>query len=137
MTSLSGGCLCGAVRYEARASLAVVACHCTHCRRQSGSAFSVNVVLPQSELRLTGSLQVYHDKGESGAAVERNFCPTCGSPIFSAIGAAPGIVALKAGTLDDPDQVSPTVQVYCDSAVAWAGLETAAAKLPRAAPAGG
>jgi len=137
MTTLSGGCLCGAVRYTAKTSMEVIACHCTHCRRQSGSAFSVNVLVAEAELALTGVLHAFRDRGDSGAAVDRNFCPTCGSPIYSALAAMPGVLALKAGTLDEPNRVSPAAQIYCDSAVDWAGLEGASARFPRNPPTGG
>jgi hypothetical protein len=46
----------------------------------------------------------------------------------------PGILAFKAGTLDDPDQVHPVAQVYCDSAVAWSSLDGVTAQFPRGAP---
>lgn len=135
MTSLTGGCLCGQVRYSLAKPMLTLACHCTNCRKQSGAAFSMNVVVQEAETQVRGRLQTFFDRGESGNAVGRNFCPDCGSPIFSAVAAMPGILAFKAGTLDEPDRVEPAVQVYCDSAVAWASLDHVAARFDRAPPA--
>ncbi|MDT7838563.1 GFA family protein [Aquabacterium sp. OR-4] len=120
-TKIVGGCLCGAVRYQADAQPMVVAlCHCTHCQRQSGSAFSVNVGVPKGSLRFTaGATAVYQDMGSSGQPVYRHFCGRCGSPIFSDVVARPGMDWLKAGTLDDRSWVQPTLSLWCDSAQPW------------------
>lgn len=134
MSNLTGGCLCGAVRYSLTKPILTLACHCTNCRRQSGTAYSMNVIVQQADVQIQGRLQTYADRGDSGLAVSRNFCPTCGSPIFSGLEARPGIIAIKAGTLDEPDQVKPVAQVYCDSAVVWSSLDGVDAQFPRAAP---
>ena len=61
---MKGGCLCGRVRYEiAGDPLAVVTCHCTHCQKQSGAAFSLVVAIPREALQLTGALTTYEDQG--------------------------------------------------------------------------
>lgn len=133
-SGLTGQCLCGQVAYTLPEPMLTVACHCTHCRRQSGTAFSVNVIVAESAVELSGRLQVYADQGESGQEVKRNFCPDCGSPIFSAIAAMPGILAFKAGTLDQPDLVQPVAQLYCDSALPWSSLTAITTRFPRAAP---
>ncbi len=73
MPKVSGGCLCGEVRYESNAEpLGTAICHCTHCQKVSGSAFSVNVVVPAPSLKWEGqSLASYADKGESGKPLSR------------------------------------------------------------------
>ena len=103
--TLSGGCNCGAVRYAlAGAPLAVIACHCTSCRRQSGAAFSVNLIVRADAMSVEGELASYMDPDtESGAPIQRQFCAACGSPIRSVPTAAPKMIALKAGSLDAPE----------------------------------
>lgn len=116
----TGGCLCGRVRYELHGpALATAICHCRNCQKQSGAAFSVNLVAREDQVSISGTLASYEDKGESGFPVYRRFCARCGSPILSALGSSPGILAVKAGTLDDPGFVSPSLQVWCDSRQPW------------------
>lgn len=121
MAKISGSCLCGAVKYTSAAEPAVVAvCHCTHCQKQSGGAFSVNVGVPKGRLQFTsGKTTVFQDQGSSGMPVYRHFCGACGSPIFSDVVASPQLDWLKAGTLDDTSWVNPAVNVWCESAQPW------------------
>jgi hypothetical protein len=64
----------------------------------------------------SGTTAIFADTGESGKRVMRHFCPNCGSPIVSLAEAFPGLTLIKAGTLDKPDQIKPTVEAYCESA---------------------
>lgn len=112
-----GGCLCGAVRYAFEGAPVLVAlCHCRHCQRQSGSAFSIVAAVPAESFTLTGETRTFVDRGASGRPVQRVFCPNCGSPLISLIEPLPDMVLIKAGTLDDPSALAPTVEVFCDSA---------------------
>ena len=80
----TGGCLCGNVRYTVpSAPLATVICHCRHCQRQAGSAFSVVAVFARSEVRIEGALSTFEDRGTSGQKVYRQFCANCGSPVLT------------------------------------------------------
>jgi len=120
MTQRTGGCLCGAVRYALSAEPVMTAvCHCTHCRRQSGSVFSTNLIIAEAHYHQTGETRVFNDSGDSGKAVWRHFCATCGSPLISKIEAMPGMIAVKAGTLDDWSGLNPGIEVYTDHAAAW------------------
>ncbi|MCU0969754.1 MAG: GFA family protein [Rubrivivax sp.] len=121
MPQISGGCLCGRIRYESAAAPVMVAlCHCTHCQKQSGGAFSVNVAMPKGSLAFTGGpTAVYEDTGTSGLPVHRHFCAACGSPIYSDVEASPQLDWLKAGTLDDTSWVRPSVNIWCRSAQPW------------------
>lgn len=112
-----GGCLCRAIRYRVEGpSLAEVVCHCRNCQRQGGSAFSVIVGVSTDTLKVEGTPALYVDHGDSGNAVNRRFCATCGSPIYSELPANPKVVYLKAGTLDEPKHLAPKLNVWCDSA---------------------
>ena len=120
MAEREGGCLCGAVRYVLKAEPQVTAvCHCTHCQRQSGGVFSVNVVVPEAAYAQTGETKVFPDRGDSGKPVWRHFCANCGSPIISTIELMPGVVMVKAGTLDDLTGITPSLEVYTDHAADW------------------
>ena len=116
----TGGCLCGRVRYCLTASPRFTAlCHCKHCQRQSGTAFSIVVGVPRGALRLEGDVMHYRDAGDSGHPVHRAFCPACGSPIFSTTHGEPDLIYLKAGTLDVTDDLKPTIELYPKSAQRW------------------
>jgi hypothetical protein len=120
MSSRTGGCLCGAVRYElAREPTMAAVCHCTHCQRQSGAMFSTNLVVAEADYRQTGETSVYEDRGDSGQPVYRHFCGRCGSPILSRVAVMPGVVMVKAGTLDDFSGIKPAIEVYTDHAADW------------------
>ncbi len=114
----SGGCMCGAIRYDiTTAPLFTAICHCRQCRKQGGSAFSLVTGYVAAGFGLTGTTRVYDDVGDSGAAVARHFCGDCGSPLFSLADALPGVVIVKAGTLDDASALVPTIEAYCDGAL--------------------
>src|SRR4029078_9119469 len=87
--ALTGRCLCGEITYEIEGDLiATAVCHCDHCQRQSGGAFSVTRIVHESQLALSGTLSTFEDRGENDDAVyvHRRFSGQCGSPIFSALG---------------------------------------------------
>ena len=133
MAEMTGGCLCGQVRYSTNAEPAFIGvCHCTHCQKQTGTAFSVLVGVPKSAMKTQGRLKIFHDKGDSGQPVERNFCPECGSPIFSEVAVMPGVTFIKAGTLDDTTWLDPKVHVYCDSAERWTHIPEGSQKFAKA-----
>lgn len=138
MGKIKGGCLCGAVQYESDAEpLMVVACHCTNCQKQSGSAFSMNIGVPSDSVTVTGdSLTTYEDAGTSGQATLRKFCNCCGSPILTDVTAATGVFFIKAGTLDDSSWVQPGAEIWCDSKASWATLDEALPKMPGNPPLG-
>ncbi|BEV00268.1 GFA family protein [Novosphingobium olei] len=119
----TGGCLCGAIRYTIAIDPPIQAvCHCKNCQKQAGSAYSMLVGVPQSAIAITGEPKVYMDKGDSGASVTRQFCGTCGSPLFSLVESAPGLVFVKAGTLDDTTGFKPSAQFWTKSRQDWVDL---------------
>lgn len=121
MAKISGGCLCGAVRYESSGDvLGTSVCHCTHCQQVSGSAFSVNVRVPVSSVSLTGDgVSTYTDTADSGNKVERTFCGRCGSSIASEPASMPGVFIIKAGTLDDRSWLKPETHIWTRSSQPW------------------
>ena len=120
MPSLNGSCLCGAVRYRSTAEPALTAfCHCRGCQKAGGGGYSVNVAVPTSSLDVQGRTGSYEAPGTSGLPVIRRFCPQCGSALFTEAAAFAGTTFVKAGSLDDPSWIEPTLHIWCDSAQPW------------------
>lgn len=125
MTTRTGGCLCGNIKYSLNADpVAVAVCHCRNCQRQAGSALSIIAVFPRDALTLTGDLKTFKDQGTSGQVVSRKFCPKCGSPVLTDTpGAqADNIIFIKAGTLDDVSDLNPTTHYWTKRAHKWISL---------------
>lgn len=121
--TITGGCLCGAVRYACTAEpLLCVTCHCTNCQKQAGSALSVIIGVPEDAVTHDGMLTTYNDTGDSGALVRRQFCGTCGSPVFTRVESPPGMLFIKAGTLDDTSILKPAFHCYAKSKQDWVDL---------------
>ena len=121
--TMTGGCLCGAVRYAVDAEPAMcVTCHCKNCQRQAGTALSVIVGVPEAAVSLEGELKTYNDTGDSGATVRRQFCGDCGSPVFTRIDRPGGMMFIKAGTLDDTSRLNPSFHCYTKSKQNWVEL---------------
>jgi hypothetical protein len=133
MSGFSGGCLCGAVRYECSADpLAFVLCHCKDCQRCTGGPFAPVAAVLAEALRVTqGETRRFTVTGEDGGRVFREFCPGCGSPLFSGLEARPKTIAVKAGSMDDSSKLVPTMHIWTDSAVAWLPIEDDLPKTPR------
>lgn len=123
--ALHGQCLCGNVAYTAQEPIASLVCHCKDCQRQSGSAFSIVMLIPAENVEYRGELSTYSHQGDSGLKVERLFCPKCGSPIVSRCEIMPGVDVIKCGTLDDTSVVHPIAQIYCDREQPWVDLPIA------------
>ena len=122
MLHTSGGCLCGAVRYHLKGDPAMVAvCHCSACQKNTGSAFSVNIAMPKDTVGIEGdSLVTYEEHTNTdGAPFFRSFCCRCGSPICGHGDAYPGLIFIKAGTLDDPSRIKPTTHIWCAEKQPW------------------
>ena len=129
-----GGCLCGAVRYEAQwPPLMVATCSCKNCQKQAGSALSIIAVLPRDGLKVDGELTTFTDHAESGNVVFRKFCPRCGSPVITDTPAAAdqGIIFIKAGTLDEAADLAPTTHDWTCSAQEWMVFPEAGEKLEK------
>ena len=124
MANLDGGCLCGAVRYSAAAEPVMQAiCHCRNCQKQAGSGWSMIIGVPAAALSVSGEVKTYTDHGDSGGEVLRQFCPNCGSPLFSRVAVRPDLVFIKAGTLDDTSSFTPQMQFWAASKQHWVDIE--------------
>jgi hypothetical protein len=132
-TPFSGGCACGAVRYECSAApLMTLNCHCRDCQRASGSAFAVVLFVPKAALMLTKGILKYHrSRADSGNTMERGFCPACGSPVLINESADPSLVIIQAASQDDPSWVRPAVDIFTSSAQPWDHMNPALPKFVR------
>ena|SRR5581483_1674071 len=130
----TGSCLCGAVTYEVQGQLAPVQlCHCSMCRRASGSAFASNMPVRAADFRITsgeGALKAY----ESSPGKERVFCGACGSPIISRSRGDPGRVRVRAGTLDEPAPTHAAFHFHVASKAAWLPIADDLPQYPGARP---
>ena len=133
---LSGGCLCGSVRYEYDGEPEGASyCHCDDCRKATGGPYTVGVLVRATNLRIvSGRAQGYTTTGDSGNLITREFCPDCGSPLFTRARAHPGLVWIKAGSLDEPELVKPTHQTWTQCAVPWAYLSKDLPGFPKGGP---
>jgi hypothetical protein len=130
----SGGCLCGAIRYEIPwPPAAIVACHCKDCQRQAGTVMSVIAAVPRDAVKVTGTLKTFDGQSETGDVVYRRFCGDCGSPIMSEIprGQSVGLAYIKAGTLDDNSGLLPAAHVWASSAQDWFPFPDGAVKIDK------
>lgn len=121
--TVSGGCLCGAIRFEIDRAGVVSAshCHCTDCQRSTGSAFASFAVVGETALSSQGGEpRGFRVEGKSGQGVTRYFCPDCGSPLWSEVELMPGFRFVKAGSLDDAAWLEPSSVFWGESAQPWA-----------------
>ena len=125
--SLTGSCLCGAIRYTIDAPVSELrACHCTHCQKASGGAGSVNAVVPGAAFKLTqGTPRRFDAPAASGRTLHRYFCGDCGSPVYSQRPTTPDFVVVRAGTLDSPHDAKITLNIWTRSAQKWAYIDPA------------
>lgn len=120
MTIIAGGCLCGAVRYEAElAPQFAVLCHCRDCQRISGSGHVPVMGVPKSSFIVRGATKAYAARGGSGRAAVRHFCHVCGSLLFGTAEIVPDIVSIYVGSLDDPSVFQPDTVLFARDRHAW------------------
>jgi hypothetical protein len=113
--TIEGGCRCGRVRYRVTAETLpnAYACHCLHCQTWSGSAFTVQFVLPESQLEVTGEPQLYERiSPESGRTSYQRGCPVCFTRIYNTNSARPGLAVVRAGTLDRSDELDLVAHIW-------------------------
>jgi hypothetical protein len=117
---VKGGCACTRVRYECHAEpLRMINCHCRDCQRATGSAYAPILVFPVDSVHVDGDVRYFAVTAESGARVERGFCPNCGNPVLIKIDTKPDKLCVLAASLDDPSLHRPEVNGWMRSAHKW------------------
>lgn len=124
MPKLSGGCACGAIRYEIDADPAFTChCHCRDCQRAGGGQMSTLAAVPRSAFRLTrGDTRSFTYRGDSGHAVLRHFCAECGSRLYTDAQVLADMLFIAAGSMDDASSLHPDIHVYTRSKQPWAHI---------------
>ena len=134
MASVTGGCLCGAVRYSIDAEPLPgrqLLCHCVDCQKQTGTAFVSGIAFPADNVVVTGPVTTYTQPGgQSGEAMNRRFCTRCGSPIMIDKDGT-GRKLIMAGTLDDKTLFRPVLNLFCEQAPHWVVMPEGTEKLAR------
>lgn len=130
---ITASCFCGQVELFCGHPLGPGSyCHCTDCRKSTGSAFSVAIPFAANRFEVRrGRIGSFTSTAESGHVLTRNFCLDCGSPLFGTSPQHPGRVYVKAGVLDDQTCVQPTHQSWCQSRVGWSGIDPALPAYPK------
>ncbi|MEO5916048.1 MAG: GFA family protein [Luteolibacter sp.] len=131
-TPFTGGCACGAIRYECSAEpLVMLRCHCRDCQRATGDAHASYVVMLMESFKMTsGTPQHHFTKSLAMGLQKRGFCAGCGSRLTAgekAEGASP-IVAIHAASLDEPDAFHSQMDVWTSDAQPWAHMDPALPK---------
>ena len=121
--TLTGGCLCRAVRFTSGAPLMKRQCWCTNCQAIACGNASNGVIVATATLSVAGTLTVYRSHADSGAVMVRSFCPTCGVHVLSAAEREPHYVVIRAGALDDLEIARPESVIWTDSAPSWALID--------------
>lgn len=120
VTSFEGGCRCGQIRYTCSSTPTFTAhCHCRDCQYAAGGGFSTIVVVATSGVEMSGDLGGFTVTAESGNELTRKFCSNCGTPILTEMHSNPQFMVLKAGTLDDPSWLEPSVHIWTSSGQPW------------------
>lgn len=136
--AVTGGCLCGAVRYEISAQpITSRVCWCRLCQRIGAGGGTVNVCFPRAATRIQGETHDYVSVADSGNVMHRRFCPACGVHLFSEAEARPHLIFVRAGTLGDPEIGKPVASIWVSQAPTWACIDQALPKLDGQPPPAG
>jgi len=120
----TGGCLCGALRYEATAApIYAGLCYCADCRKASGSGFIPFMGFRAADLVITGEARQSHVPSVSGTTATRNHCAQCGGLVFGGIHGQTDEHTIYAGSLDDPALFEPKIALFVRDRPAWAEVK--------------
>jgi hypothetical protein len=125
---LTGGCACGAIRYEVAAEpIVMFNCHCRDCQKTTGGPYTPVFYVPAKAFRITkGSPKYYDTASEMVGENQRGFCPECGSHLFG--GKTEQGQGITASSLDDPTLYRPQFEIWTSDAQPWDHMDP---KLPK------
>ncbi len=115
---LTGGCHCGAIRYEVEGDpLTHALCHCSDCRRHAGAPMVGWTMYPDAALRVTRGTPKIYASSKDG---RRHFCGDCGTGLFYANAAMlPGIIDIQSATYDEPDAIPARIHIQVAERIGW------------------
>ena len=121
-TKYTGKCACGAVKFAFDKDPDFIAnCHCLDCKRASGGEAATFFGVPEDDFTLlSGTPKPHHYVADSGKGLDRNFCPNCGSRMFTSnLESFPGLVFVMLGSLDEPALITPKLEMFTKRRLAW------------------
>ncbi len=117
---MTGGCLCGALRYRAEGAPRMQGlCHCRNCQRLGGGGHVGWLSFDEAAVTVEGATLAYTTTGGSGSPATRFSCPACHSIVYGTGEGMPGVINVYAGSLDDTSQFKPTMAIFTRSRPAW------------------
>jgi hypothetical protein len=133
--ALTGGCLCGGVRFEVAAPLGEAGyCHCTRCQRRTGTAASAQARVEPGSVTVTSGRELLR-AFEPADGFAKVFCSACGASLWSARSAGEDPWSIRLGAFDEDPGVRPSHRQYVDSAAPWEPLpDDGLPRYPRARP---
>ena len=134
--SYSGGCACGAIRYDINDDpLVMNDCQCLDCQHASGTGHGSYLTFPsRAHVTVKGAAKHWDMVGDSGNHKTRAFCPHCGSPVFLTFSAMPNLFTVHAASLDNPSRYQPQMVTYSARGHAWDRLDPAVAVYDKMPP---
>lgn len=87
--------------------------------------------MPEESVSIQGTVKYFDSKADSGNTISRGFCPNCGSQLFARLQMLPNLLGLRAGTLDDPGDFHPKMNIYTASAAHWDHMNPDLPKFPQ------
>ena len=132
MSKHTGGCLCGAIRYSVDMDITELRhCHCRDCQKTSGAHGAVVALVARDKFKLEkGTPKRYAGKAASGRTLYRFFCADCGSPIYGQRESTPEMMTLRAGTLDESNDLRIAMHIWTGSARPWSYIDPNAKQHP-------
>ena len=115
-------CACGACKFEFDTDPTFVAnCHCRDCKKSSGGEMATFFAIPATDFSLlSGNPKSFGYVAESGKHLDRNFCPNCGSRLFTSnLGSFPGTVFVMLSSLDRAELVAPRMEIFTKRRLQW------------------
>lgn len=126
----TGGCACGAVRYEiADEPVFMNECQCRQCQQRSGTGHGSYLSFgSHRNVKLSGETRIWQATADNGNVKSHAFCPQCGAPVFLTFSATPAVFTIHAGSLDDPSRYRPQAVTFASRAQAWDPIDPALPK---------
>ncbi|MBA4161551.1 MAG: aldehyde-activating protein [Novosphingobium sp.] len=134
---IEGGCRCGGVRFqlEVEAMPPVYCCHCLNCQTWSGSAFTEQALIPESQITvIAGEPELYVNITASGAESVQRLCGTCHTRLWSTNPARAGVALVRAGSLDASAELAPRAHIWTKRMQPWLSIDDNIPSWPENAP---